>query len=337
MRTPFSYDRKAGDYMAIIGVFPTRSVSYSAGRGVAIKDKEIGLETPVAELTQAEFNALTEEQKNSGLYFISDGQSSTGSVPGSTGGSSGVTPEQLEEALSQKLDAGERIVIPSKTNSDLDTTYTANGMIVRNGVKRVSIGSDLSGGAGVFSLSENEDISGLAKISVADGTGEDHAVTKRQLDAAVSSISSGGGSTGSSGGEIYSTEETRIGTWIDGKPLYRRCFLEHNVSFEEKSYNGSSSTIYLSMFLYDFDIIVKKYGVIRHDGLLNEEGIQIPVNNFTYDPEKQGAVPFIMCDIRVEALYANQVLVDIECFPESFLGSLFLVFEYTKTTDEPSV
>lgn len=26
----------------------------------------------------------------------------------------------------------------------------------------------------------------------------------------------------SSGEEIYSTEETRIGTWIDGKPLYRR-------------------------------------------------------------------------------------------------------------------
>lgn len=26
----------------------------------------------------------------------------------------------------------------------------------------------------------------------------------------------------SSGGEVYSTEETRIGTWIDGKPLYRK-------------------------------------------------------------------------------------------------------------------
>lgn len=27
----------------------------------------------------------------------------------------------------------------------------------------------------------------------------------------------------SGGGEVYSTEETRIGTWIDGKPLYRKC------------------------------------------------------------------------------------------------------------------
>ena len=34
---------------------------------------------------------------------------------------------------------------------------------------------------------------------------------------------SGGGGSGSGGSleEIYSTEETRIGTWIDGKPLYR--------------------------------------------------------------------------------------------------------------------
>lgn len=27
-----------------------------------------------------------------------------------------------------------------------------------------------------------------------------------------------------SAGEVYSTEETRIGTWIDGKPLYRRVY-----------------------------------------------------------------------------------------------------------------
>lgn len=31
-------------------------------------------------------------------------------------------------------------------------------------------------------------------------------------------------SGGSSAGEVYSTEETRIGTWIDGKPLYQKVF-----------------------------------------------------------------------------------------------------------------
>ena len=32
----------------------------------------------------------------------------------------------------------------------------------------------------------------------------------------------GGSGGGESAGEVYSTEETRIGTWINGKPLYRK-------------------------------------------------------------------------------------------------------------------
>lgn len=32
-----------------------------------------------------------------------------------------------------------------------------------------------------------------------------------------------GGGEGGSSGEVYSAEETRIGTWIDGKPIYRKC------------------------------------------------------------------------------------------------------------------
>ncbi|NBI08575.1 hypothetical protein D1641_00880 [Colidextribacter sp. OB.20] len=34
----------------------------------------------------------------------------------------------------------------------------------------------------------------------------------------------GGGSGGGSSLETYSTEEQRIGTWIDGKPLYRKTY-----------------------------------------------------------------------------------------------------------------
>lgn len=38
----------------------------------------------------------------------------------------------------------------------------------------------------------------------------------------ISDGKDGDGSGGESSGETYSTEETRIGTWIDGKPLYRK-------------------------------------------------------------------------------------------------------------------
>ena len=47
---------------------------------------------------------------------------------------------------------------------------------------------------------------------------------EKQADVAYA-ITDDAGSGGGSGGtseEVYSTEETRIGTWIDGKPLYQR-------------------------------------------------------------------------------------------------------------------
>lgn len=34
------------------------------------------------------------------------------------------------------------------------------------------------------------------------------------------------GAPGPAAWEVYSTEETRIGTWIDGKPLYRKCYTD---------------------------------------------------------------------------------------------------------------
>lgn len=47
---------------------------------------------------------------------------------------------------------------------------------------------------------------------------------EKQADVAYAITDDAGSSSGGSSEEIYSTEETRIGTWIDGKPLYRRVF-----------------------------------------------------------------------------------------------------------------
>lgn len=53
--------------------------------------------------------------------------------------------------------------------------------------------------------------------------GEGLARLWEKMKAYVDSRIGGGG--GSASGEIYSTEETRIGTWMDGKPLYRMVFV----------------------------------------------------------------------------------------------------------------
>lgn len=47
------------------------------------------------------------------------------------------------------------------------------------------------------------------------------ALPEEQRNKGLYVISDGGSGGGGPCGEVYSTEETRIGTWIDGKPLYR--------------------------------------------------------------------------------------------------------------------
>lgn len=49
--------------------------------------------------------------------------------------------------------------------------------------------------------------------------------TTAYVDNAIANIPSGKDGTGgggSGGREVYSTEETEVGTWIDGKPIYRK-------------------------------------------------------------------------------------------------------------------
>lgn len=61
------------------------------------------------------------------------------------------------------------------------------------------------------------DIPGGHRVTITDASGP------HSFDVMDGKDGAGGGS-GGSGGEVYSTEETRIGTWIDGKPLYRKVF-----------------------------------------------------------------------------------------------------------------
>lgn len=58
---------------------------------------------------------------------------------------------------------------------------------------------------------------------------------------------------GSSSGEVYSTEEIRIGTWIDGKPLYRKVITNltsgavgnGNINFISKVPDNMATMVYI--------------------------------------------------------------------------------------------
>lgn len=116
--------------------------------------------------------------------------------------------------------------------------------------------------------------------------------------------SGGGGGSGGSSLDIYSTEEIRIGTWIDGKPIYRRAF-----SFTSGANNTSSVVSEES----NFDTIVKYYGYIK--------GTSGVTSLLPYGDSA-----------NVSKNSSNQIIYWVGRSDFSNVSTFFMI-EYTKTTD----
>lgn len=104
----------------------------------------------------------------------------------------------------------------------------------------------------------------------------------------------------------YSTTETRIGTWINGKPIYRQVIETTTPSTTSVATLGSVSNLGIVTNLY---------------GLLIASGQQVPLN-------------FIYNTSDIHSLYTegNNIMCKINY--SSYLSkTCFVVIEYTKTTD----
>lgn len=117
----------------------------------------------------------------------------------------------------------------------------------------------------------------------------------------------GGGGGGESAGDVYSTEETRIGTWIDGKPLYRRV-----ISFTG---NASGNTNF-DLTEWHIDTPARATG-ISHSTNSNTVPLPSQYAAFYFANNHQQLV------YESIAVYRNANVIGI--------------FEYTKTTDDPIV
>ena len=105
----------------------------------------------------------------------------------------------------------------------------------------------------------------------------------------------------------YSTEEQRIGTWIDGKPIYRKTFTIGSVS--------SDSAVTLGK-INNLDTPILMVGASYYNGL------------WTPLPRTHTS----------DNIYQNQVYIDsgdlkVGCGSSSIITKGYLVLEYTKTTD----
>ena len=109
------------------------------------------------------------------------------------------------------------------------------------------------------------------------------------------------------GMNTYSTDEIRIGTWIDGKPIYRKVYIENNPTTGEWAYINTDNTYNIKMY----------------------KGFYQRTNNRldALSVGREDAMPLI-CTIR-----NNQIEYKIDSTYASGKISVYFILEYTKTTD----
>ena len=132
-------------------------------------------------------------------------------------------------------------------------------------------------------------------------------LTNYTLSSNLSTVATSGNYSDLSGTPTnYSTTETRIGTWINGKPIYRQVIETTTPSTTSAATLGSISNLGIVTNLY---------------GLLTASGQQVPLN-------------FIYNTSDIHSLYTegNNIMCKINY--SSYLSkTCFIVIEYTKTTD----
>lgn len=138
----------------------------------------------------------------------------------------------------------------------------------------------------------------------------------------VTDAESGGSSDSStSKGEVYSTEEVRIGTWIDGKPLYRRVITGLTFSSgEAKEYASYGKTA------LQIDTVVGLAGTAFVD---TGEVVSLPYTDFS---SVGGALAVdLHLQIKDDALLVVNRNANTDTKWKA--SSAIAILEYTKTTD----
>ena len=133
------------------------------------------------------------------------------------------------------------------------------------------------------------------------------ALTEEQKASGTYFVDDGQGGGGSSS-EVYSTEEQKIGTWIDGKPLYRRII-------KTKCPTGSDQFIDVAQ-IDDIDTVAFLFGL----------AVDINTNNYSAIPNPQ----VYLCMSK-----NNNPCIYLTNSNGSFFGADTIIrIEYTKTTDQ---
>lgn len=153
--------------------------------------------------------------------------------------------------------------------------------------------------ANKVALNENADIPNVNKVTD-DDMNEIKAVVNNNDDD-MTTIN-----TNLMNATTYSTDEIRIGTWIDNKPLYRKVYIENNPTTGDWAYVNTDNT---------YNIKTYKGFYQRTNNRLDA----LAVGREDYMP--------LICTIR-----NNQIEYKIDSTYASDKISVYFILEYTKTT-----
>lgn len=174
-----------------------------------------------------------------------------------------------------------------------------------------------SGGAAVLTTDETlfEDKGVLGVSTPVNGVisqKDFDALPEKQQNHGVYFIPDAGGGSSCSSQEVYSTKETRIGTWIDGEPLYREVIEKRN--FEGRGQIVIGNDIYESLGIAS---ITNIYGIIGVEGQKNANPLQRGYSGYEISCYVNGSGDLVLYNTALSGkMYA------------------FIILEYTKTTDE---
>ena len=132
---------------------------------------------------------------------------------------------------------------------------------------------------------------------------------------------SGGSSGGGATNDVYSTEETRIGTWINGKPLYRRVFTANLIE--------NSNIVLLTP---EECSIIESMPLTRGSVMYNGKTMYLPyylVESTTTEITKINAY----CDVTFAPQRRGLLISTMGSFLSSTDIIANVIIEYTKTTD----
>lgn len=216
--------------------------------------------------------------------------------------------------------------IPSGGETDLSNYYTKaetyNKEEVNNLIPTVTNGTD--GQDGFSPIATVSKSGNTATITITDKNGTTTANISDGKDG------TGGGSSGGSG-EIYSIEETAIGTWIDGRTVYRKV-----INFSD--INSTNSNGFLFYTLTDDTLLINE--VVESKVILRnntETYSSSQITSTLSSSNVSGVVSDINSKIVTRSMQHTIITAVNKTIFQVFIGSvyngtkkIYLILEYTK-------